>query len=83
MLYEFQWSRLSSAFRAAFQGSREKNQSQKRFVDILMLALQITESDAVDTVEGVLRDSRVTPTTVAFSLTALLKLSSRFPHCKE
>ena len=44
---------------------------------------QVTESDAVDVVETVLKDSRVTPTTVAFALTALLKLSSRFADCAE
>jgi hypothetical protein len=44
---------------------------------------QVTESDAVDVVETVLKDIRVSPDTVAFSLTALLKLSSRFSHCAE
>jgi AP-1 complex subunit gamma-1 len=37
----------------------------------------------VDVVESVLKDSRVTSATVAFALTALLKLSSRFPDCAE
>ncbi|CAK9278951.1 unnamed protein product [Sphagnum jensenii] len=43
----------------------------------------ITESDAVDVVETILKDVRVTPITQAFALTALLKLSSRFPQCTE
>ena len=37
----------------------------------------------MDVVESVLKDLRVTSTTVAFALTALLKLSSRFPDCAE
>uniref|UniRef100_A0A7I4AYD3 AP-1 complex subunit gamma n=1 Tax=Physcomitrium patens TaxID=3218 RepID=A0A7I4AYD3_PHYPA len=45
--------------------------------------ITVTESDAVDVVEIVLKDPRVTSTTVAFALTALLKLSSRFPECSE
>ncbi|KAG0558689.1 hypothetical protein KC19_10G046900 [Ceratodon purpureus] len=45
--------------------------------------LTVTESDVVDVVESVLKDSRVTSTTVAFALTALLKLSSRFPVCAD
>ncbi|CAK9215465.1 unnamed protein product [Sphagnum troendelagicum] len=45
--------------------------------------LTVTESDAVDVVETVLKDIRVSPDTVAFSLTALLKLSSRFSHCAD
>lgn len=45
--------------------------------------LTVTESDVVDVVESVLKDSRITSTTVAFALTALLKLSSRFPDCAE
>lgn len=45
--------------------------------------MQVTESDAVDVVEMVLKDLRVSPTTVAFALTSLLKLSSRFPECSE
>ncbi|CAK9237104.1 unnamed protein product [Sphagnum troendelagicum] len=43
----------------------------------------ITESDAVDVVETILKDVQVTPITQAFALTALLKLSSRFPQCTE
>jgi hypothetical protein len=46
-------------------------------------SIQITESDAVDVVETILKDVRVTPITQAFALTALLKLSSRFPQCTE
>ncbi|XP_024401001.1 AP-1 complex subunit gamma-2 [Physcomitrium patens] len=45
--------------------------------------LTVAESDAVDVVESVLKDSRVTPTTVAFALTALLKLSTRLPTCAD
>lgn len=43
--------------------------------------LQVTESDAVDVVESILKDTRAKSATVAFALTALLKLSSRFPEC--
>nr|PNR43621.1 hypothetical protein PHYPA_016002 [Physcomitrium patens] len=43
----------------------------------------VTESDAVDVIENVLRDPGVNSTTIAFCLMALLKLSSRFPHCTE
>jgi hypothetical protein len=46
-------------------------------------SIQITESDAVDVIETILKDVRVTPITQAFALTALLKLSSRFPQCTE
>lgn len=42
---------------------------------------QVTESDAVDVVEKVVKDPRVKPETRAIALTALLKLSSRFPVC--
>ncbi|KAG0565630.1 hypothetical protein KC19_7G002600 [Ceratodon purpureus] len=45
--------------------------------------LTVTESDAVDVVETVLKDPRVTPATEAFALTALLKLSSRFSDCED
>lgn len=47
------------------------------------LILQVTESDAVDVVESVLHDPGVSETTIAFSLTALLKLTSRFPQCSQ
>lgn len=43
--------------------------------------ITVTESDAVDVVEKVLKDPRVKPETCAIALTALLKLSSRFPLC--
>jgi AP-1 complex subunit gamma-1 len=45
--------------------------------------LTVTESDVVDVVESILKDTRITSTTVAFALTALLKLSSRFPDCAD
>ncbi|KAH7279348.1 hypothetical protein KP509_37G015500 [Ceratopteris richardii] len=45
--------------------------------------ITVTESDAVDVVEKVLKDSRVKPETRAIALTSLLKLSSRFPVCTE
>ncbi|CAK9225490.1 unnamed protein product [Sphagnum troendelagicum] len=45
--------------------------------------LTVTESDAVDIVETVLKDTRVSSDTLAFCLTALLKLSSRFSHCAD
>eukprot|EP00249_Psilotum_nudum_P024471 c29194_g1_i5 orf=436-3120(+) len=43
----------------------------------------VTESDTVDLVERVLKDLRVSPETRAGAVTALLKLSSRFPSCTE
>lgn len=43
--------------------------------------ITVTESDAVDVVEKVVKDPRVKPETRAIALTALLKLSSRFPVC--
>lgn len=51
------------------------------FTAVDTMLLQVTESDAVDVVESVLKDMRAKSTTVAFALTALLKLSSRFPEC--
>ncbi|BBN00790.1 AP-1 complex subunit gamma-1 [Marchantia polymorpha subsp. ruderalis] len=41
--------------------------------------LTVTESDAVDVIETVMKDVRSSSNTQAFALTALLKLSSRFP----
>jgi AP-1 complex subunit gamma-1 len=41
--------------------------------------LTVTESDAVDVIETVLKDGRTSLNTQAYALTALLKLSSRFP----
>ncbi|KAL3677813.1 hypothetical protein R1sor_020769 [Riccia sorocarpa] len=41
--------------------------------------LTVTESDAVDIIETVMKDVRSSSNTQAFALTALLKLSSRFP----
>ncbi|KAI5081103.1 hypothetical protein GOP47_0004286 [Adiantum capillus-veneris] len=43
--------------------------------------ITVTESDTVDVVERVIKDDRVKPETRAIALTALLKLSSRFPLC--
>lgn len=53
------------------------------YLSVGFLLQQVTESDVVDVVESVLKDSRITSTTVAFALTTLLKLSSRFPDCAE
>lgn len=67
-------------------GMRQLLRNYGSFPAYLMLVVifwQVTESDAVDVVESVLKDLRVTSTTVAFALTALLKLSSRFPDCAE
>ena len=44
-------------------------------------SVQVTESDAVDVVERALRDSRSGAVVRAYALTALLKLTSRFPSC--
>lgn len=43
--------------------------------------ITVTESDVVDALESVLKDTRVLSSTSAYALTALLKLSSRFPSC--
>ncbi|KAJ7556154.1 hypothetical protein O6H91_05G071600 [Diphasiastrum complanatum] len=43
----------------------------------------VTEADTVDVLELVLKDFRASSTTRAFALTALLKVSSRFPSCTE
>uniref|UniRef100_A0A0D6R6I1 AP-1 complex subunit gamma n=1 Tax=Araucaria cunninghamii TaxID=56994 RepID=A0A0D6R6I1_ARACU len=45
--------------------------------------LTVTESDVVDVLEGILKGSTGNVTTRAMALTALLKLSSRFPPCAE
>lgn len=45
--------------------------------------LTVTESDAVDVLETILKRSKADMTTCAMVLTALLKLSSRFPPCSE
>lgn len=45
--------------------------------------LTVTESDAVDVLETILKRSKTDMTTCAMVLTALLKLSSRFPPCSE
>eukprot|EP01018_Ginkgo_biloba_P007028 Gb_02741 [translate_table: standard] len=45
--------------------------------------LTVTESDAVDVLETVLKSSTSNMTTRAMALTSLLKLSSRFPPCSE
>ncbi|GLJ29206.1 hypothetical protein SUGI_0576030 [Cryptomeria japonica] len=45
--------------------------------------LTVTESDAVDVIEAVLKGSSTDMTTRAMTLTSLLKLSSRFPPCSE
>lgn len=45
--------------------------------------MQVTESDAVDVVEGAFKSHKSDLTTKAMALTALLKLSSRFPSCSE
>ncbi|XP_024542965.1 AP-1 complex subunit gamma-2 isoform X2 [Selaginella moellendorffii] len=45
--------------------------------------ITVTESDAVDVLENVLKDFRVSSSTRAFALTAMLKLSSRFPSCAD
>lgn len=44
---------------------------------------QVTESDIVEIVENALKDSRASSATVAFALTALLKLSIRLPNSAE
>ncbi|CAM6128159.1 unnamed protein product [Calypogeia fissa] len=41
--------------------------------------ITVTESDAVDVIETVLKDVRTSSSLQAYALTALLKLSSRFP----
>ncbi|XP_058112225.1 AP-1 complex subunit gamma-2-like [Magnolia sinica] len=45
--------------------------------------MTVTESDAVDVIESALRRHMSDITTRAMSLIALLKLSSRFPHCSQ
>ena len=50
---------------------------------IMVYLWQVTESDVVDIVEKVVKDSRVKSDTHAIALMALLKLSSRFPFCTE
>lgn len=51
-------------------------------IDFIVI-LQVTESDAVDVIETVLKDARTSLTTQAYALTALLKLSSRFPTISQ
>jgi AP-1 complex subunit gamma-1 len=51
-------------------------------IDFIVI-LQVTESDAVDVIETVLKDVRTSLTTQAYALTALLKLSSRFPTISQ
>ncbi|XP_024366847.1 AP-1 complex subunit gamma-2 isoform X2 [Physcomitrium patens] len=45
--------------------------------------LTVTESDIVEIVENALKDSRASSATVAFALTALLKLSIRLPNSAD
>ncbi|KAG9452664.1 hypothetical protein H6P81_005568 [Aristolochia fimbriata] len=45
--------------------------------------MTVTESDAIDVVESALKSHTADVTTRAMSLIALLKLSSRFPHCSQ
>lgn len=45
--------------------------------------LTVTESDVVDVLEAIVKGSKSDMTTCAMVLTALLKLSSRFPPCSE
>ncbi|XP_068649729.1 AP-1 complex subunit gamma-2-like [Aristolochia californica] len=45
--------------------------------------MTVTESDAIDVVESALQCHTSDVTTRAMSLIALLKLSSRFPHCSQ
>lgn len=45
--------------------------------------LTVTESDAVDVLESVLKDVRTSTAGRAYALTALLKLTSRFPSCSD
>ncbi|CAI5958077.1 unnamed protein product [Closterium sp. NIES-64] len=45
--------------------------------------LQVVEAEVVQMLEGIMKDTRATPTLKAYVLVALLKLSCRFPSCSQ
>ncbi|CAI7821746.1 unnamed protein product [Closterium sp. NIES-53] len=45
--------------------------------------LQVAEAEVVQMLEGIMKDTRATPTLKAYVLVALLKLSCRFPSCSQ